>query len=66
MDVKFTTNANIIKALEVFVAVLETGQMTAAARLVGMTQSAASQHISTLEKHYDVRLIERQSSIGLN
>ncbi|MBO9452844.1 LysR family transcriptional regulator [Tropicibacter sp. R16_0] len=61
MDVKFTTNANIIKALEVFVAVVETGQMTAAARLAGMTQSAASQHIGTLEKHYDVKLLDRST-----
>lgn len=59
MDARISTNSNLIKAMEVFVAVVETGQVTAAARLVGMTQSAASQHMATLEKAYDVKLLDR-------
>lgn len=53
------SGSNLIKAMEVFEAVAETGQMTAAARLLGMTQSAASQHIAALEKDYGVALFDR-------
>jgi DNA-binding transcriptional LysR family regulator len=53
------SGSNLLKAMEVFEAVAETGQMTAAARLLGMTQSAASQHIAALEKAYGVRLFDR-------
>ncbi|MFT3988127.1 LysR family transcriptional regulator [Aestuariivirga sp.] len=52
-------NSNLLKGMEVFEAVAETGQMTAAARMLGMTQSAASQHISALEKSYGVKLFDR-------
>ena len=51
--------SNLLKAVEVFEAVAETGQMTAAARLLGMTQSAASQHIAALERNYGVVLFDR-------
>lgn len=51
--------ANLLRAMEVFEAVAETGQMTAAARMLGMTQSAASQHVLALEKAYGVRLFDR-------
>ena len=44
------SGSNLLKAMEVFEAVAETGQMTAAARMLGMTQSAASQQIAALEK----------------
>lgn len=53
------SGSNLIRAMEVFEAVAETGQMTAAARLLGMTQSAASQHIIALEKDYGVALFDR-------
>lgn len=53
------TSANLVKSMEVFEAVAETGQMTAAARMLGMTQSAASQHIAALEKAYGVQLFDR-------
>ena len=61
MTQRISTDANILKAMEVFVAVLETGQMTSAARMVGMTQSAASQQIATLERVYGARLIDRST-----
>jgi DNA-binding transcriptional LysR family regulator len=51
--------SNLLRAMEVFEAVAETGQMTAAARMLGMTQSAASQHIAALEKAYGVKLFDR-------
>lgn len=53
------TGSNLLRAMEVFEAVAETGQMTAAARMLGMTQSAASQHIAALEKAYGVTLFDR-------
>jgi DNA-binding transcriptional LysR family regulator len=55
----FPSGSNLLKAMEVFEAVAETGQMTSAARLLGMTQSAASQHIQALEKAYGVALVDR-------
>ena len=53
------SGSNLLRAMEVFEAVAETGQMTAAVRMLGMTQSAASQHIGALEKVYGVKLIDR-------
>jgi DNA-binding transcriptional LysR family regulator len=53
------SGSNLLRAMEVFEAVAETGQMTAAARLLGMTQSAASQHIAVLERSYGVTLFDR-------
>ena len=61
MPARVSTDTNLFKAMEVFVAIVETGQMTAAARLVGMTQSAASQHIANLERAYEVRLVDRST-----
>jgi len=52
---------NLLRALEVFAAVAETGQITAAARLLGLTQSAASQHVSTLERAFGLTLIDRRA-----
>jgi len=54
-------DSNLTKAMEIFVALTETGQMTAAARLVGITQSAASQHIANLERQYAAQLIDRST-----
>lgn len=51
----------LMRALEVLVAVAETGQMRAGAKLLGLSQPAASQHISTLEKIYGVSLLDRTS-----
>eukprot|EP01030_Chromulinospumella_sphaerica_P031900 gene31900-32580_t len=53
------SGSNLLKAMEVFTAVAETGQMTAAARMLGMTQSAASQQIASLESNYGVTLFDR-------
>ncbi|WP_306115816.1 MULTISPECIES: LysR family transcriptional regulator [unclassified Roseovarius] len=53
------TDSNLIRAIEVFVAVAETGQMTAAAQLLGITQSAASQQIATLERMFGTQLLDR-------
>lgn len=61
MPARLSTDTNLFKAMEVFVAIVETGQMTAAARLVGMTQPAASQHIANLERAYEAQLIDRST-----
>ncbi len=52
-------NPGLIRSLEVFVAVAETGQMRAGASLLGLTQPAASQHIAALEKTYELELVDR-------
>ena len=61
MTARSNLDSNLVKAMEVFVAVVETGQMTEAAKLFGMTQSAASQQIAVLEKTYDTRLLDRSA-----
>jgi len=48
-----------LSALEAFVAVVEAGGMTAAARRLGQTQSAVSQTIIALEKTLGVALLDR-------
>jgi len=50
---------NLLTSLEVFVAIAETRHVTKAARLLGMTQSAASQQLAALEDSYDAALIDR-------
>lgn len=50
-----------IKPLLVFAAVLEHGSMQGAARALGMTPSAVSQHITRLEKQHRVRLLYRST-----
>ncbi len=50
---------NLLRALEVFATVVEQGQVTRAARLLGITQSAASQHLATLERHFACSLVDR-------
>ena len=47
---------NLIRAMEVFVAVAEIGQVTKAAELLGMTQSAASQQLRALEGAFGSKL----------
>ena len=61
MEARSPIETNLVKALEVFVAVVETGKMTSAGRLFGITQSAVSQHISTLERNYDAKLLDRST-----
>ena len=50
---------NLFRAMEVFSAVVETRHVTQAAKLLGMTQSAASQHIHSLEHALNAELIDR-------
>ncbi|WP_299847432.1 LysR family transcriptional regulator [uncultured Roseovarius sp.] len=59
MSLRPPTDSNLVKAIEVFVAVVETGQLTAAAQLLGITQSAASQQIATLERLFEAKLLDR-------
>ncbi|MEO3413199.1 LysR family transcriptional regulator [Roseovarius sp. CAU 1744] len=59
MPPRTLSDSNLFKAIEVFVAVAETGQMTAAAQLLGITQSAASQQIATLERMFGAQLLDR-------
>ncbi len=53
------TDINLFRALEVFMAVAEMRQVTAAALALGMTQSAASQHLKNLETAFGVVLLNR-------
>ena len=53
---------SLVRSLEVFVAVAETGQMRAGAKMLNLTQSAASQHINSLEKSFATKLLDRSSS----
>ena len=50
---------NLFRAIEVFAAVVETRQVTRAAKLLGITQSAASQHLKSLEQALGTRLLDR-------
>ncbi|HBV32145.1 MAG TPA: LysR family transcriptional regulator, partial [Verrucomicrobiales bacterium] len=45
-----------IESLKVFCDLAESRSFTSAARISGITQSAVSQQISTLEKHFDALL----------
>lgn len=51
----------LMRSLEVFVAVAETGQMRAGARLLNLSQPAASQHITALEKAFGTTLLDRST-----
>lgn len=53
------TKIDFLKSLEVFVYVANAGSMTSAARILGITQSAVSQHIRHLEDDLNQRLIDR-------
>lgn len=48
-----------LKQLEVFIAVAESGSFSRAAELTFLTQSTVSQHILSLEKEYDLKLLDR-------
>ena len=48
-----------LKQLEVFLAVVETGSFSRSAEATFITQSTVSQHISLLEKEFDLRLLDR-------
>jgi DNA-binding transcriptional LysR family regulator len=50
---------NLLRALEIFVSVAETGSMTTAGQSLGMTQSAISQQIKNLEEAIGASLIDR-------
>jgi DNA-binding transcriptional LysR family regulator len=50
-----------LRALQAFVAVCETGSMTAAARQLGVSQSAVSQSVSSLEREQGTSLFDRDS-----
>ena len=47
--------------IRVFTTVVETGSLGAAARQLGCTQPAVSQHISRLEREFDIPLLERSA-----
>ena len=47
--------------LRVFTAVVEAGSLGAAARQLGCTQSAVSQHMSRLERECGMPLLERSA-----
>jgi len=50
-----------LRHFKIFVAVCDNMNMTASAESLFISQSAVSQAIAELEKHYDVRLFERLS-----
>ena len=50
---------NLLRALEVFLAIAEHGQLTRAASALGVTQSAVSQHLTNLESLYSTALLDR-------
>lgn len=52
---------NLFRAMEVFAAVVETRQVTRVAGLLGMTQSAASQQLHSLEEALGSKLLDRRS-----
>lgn len=49
------------RSLQIFGAVCESASLTGAARRLGMTQPAVSQHIRALERHIGVELIDRRT-----
>ncbi len=61
MNKRTTQDSNLLKSLEVFLAIAETGQLTKAAAMFAITQSAASQHLAALEDSYDATLIDRST-----
>jgi DNA-binding transcriptional LysR family regulator len=48
-----------LKQLEVFIAVADSGSFSRAAESAFLTQSTVSQHISSLEKEFDLKLLDR-------
>jgi len=60
-DNRSSFDFNMLRAIEVFMAVTEAKQVTAAAKTLGMTQSAASQHLRSLEDAFSVSLLDRRT-----
>ena len=52
-----------LESFKVFCDLAESGSFTSAARISGITQSAVSQQISALEKHFNSLLIERSKKM---
>lgn len=50
---------DMFRAMTVFVRVVEAGNLSAAGRGLGVSQSAVSQQVSALERHLNLRLINR-------
>src|SRR5919206_2545343 len=48
-----------LRQMRTYLAVLETGSVSAAARALGLTQPAASQQMHELERQLGVRLLDR-------
>ena len=48
-----------LNQLKIFLKIAEVGNVTKAADLLGMTQSAASASIASIENNYQVKLFER-------
>jgi LysR family transcriptional regulator, low CO2-responsive transcriptional regulator len=48
-----------LRQLEVFIAVAESGSFSRAAEITFLTQSTVSQHISSLENEFDLKLLDR-------
>ncbi|GAB5471532.1 MAG: hypothetical protein Kilf2KO_45620 [Rhodospirillales bacterium] len=59
MTAKKSFDHNLLRALEVFSTVVEHGQVTRAAKVLGITQSAASQHLASLERSFGCQVIDR-------
>ena len=51
----------LLRSLEVFLAVAETGQMRAGAKLLNLSQPAAPQHIAALEEAFGTPLLDRST-----
>lgn len=57
----FKVSKMTIRHLKIFIAVAETGTMSAAAQRLYITQPTVSQAVAELEKHYGILLFERLS-----
>ena len=49
-----------LNAIRAFVTIAREGGVTRAARVLGITQSAASRHLAVLERHLGAKLVERR------
>lgn len=58
---KSSFDFNLFRAIEVFAAVVESRNVTQAAAMLSMTQSAASQHLKKLETSLGVTLFNREA-----
>lgn len=58
---RYKISPSLMRSLEVFLAVAETGQMRAGARLLNLSQPAASQHITALERAFGTTLLDRST-----